>query len=109
MSDKPAEESARGDARWRDYRRYWMALYRREPAAAKVIVDEWLERWPPQRLYLRPFEPALNLSGTLFARGRITYRDEHYITWMTLRFLRQVRRGFVQPTPTGPLALAGSV
>jgi hypothetical protein len=86
-----------------------MALYRRDVAAAGRIVDECLRRWPPQRVYLRLFEPALVLSGSLFARGRVGYRDEHFITWHTLRFLRHVRRRFVRPDPDGPLALATGV
>jgi hypothetical protein len=50
------------------------------------------------------------LSGTLFARGRIGYRDEHFVTYHTQRLLRRrVRRGFVVPRPTGPLALATGV
>jgi methanogenic corrinoid protein MtbC1 len=92
-----------------DHWRYWMALYRRDVRAAEAIVEDWLAREPPQRVYLRLLEPALSLSGTLFARGRIGFRDEHFVTYHTLRFLRRVRRAFVVPRPTGPLALATGV
>lgn len=92
-----------------DYRRYWAALYRRDVETAARIVDRCLRQWPRQRVYLRLFEPALNLSGALFARGRVTYRDEHFITWHTLRFLRVARHGFARPGPNGPLALAAGV
>ena len=92
-----------------DYRRYWVALYRRDVATAMEIVDHWLRRCRPQRLYLRLFTPALTYSGTLFAEGRIGYRDEHFVTHHTLHFMRRVRRRFVQPDPTGPLALATGV
>src|SRR3954447_13718076 len=86
-----------------DHWRYWLALYRRDVSAAGAIVDDWLRREAPQRGDLRLLEPALSLSGTLFARGRIGFRDEHFVTYHTLRFLRRVRRGFVVPRPTGPL------
>lgn len=92
-----------------NYRRYWLALYRREVDVAEGIVNRALAEWPARRIYHRLFEPALALSGTLFARGVVGYRDEHFITHHTLRFMRRVRRAFVPPCTTGPLALAGGV
>src|SRR5687768_10013884 len=77
------------------YRRYWHALYRRDVDAARAIVDRALREWSPQRIYLRLFEPALGMSGTLFAAGKITWQDEHVVTHHTMRFMRQVRRRFV--------------
>lgn len=111
MNREPAEQAgSTGGAAPADHWRYWLALYRRDVAAAGAIVEEWLGRFPPRRVYLRLLEPALSLSGTLFARGRIRYRDEHFVTYHTLRFMRRrVRRGFVVPNPTGPLALATGV
>jgi len=100
--------SARGTGR-PNYRRYWLSLYRRDVEAAGRVVDAALRRWPPQRIYLRLFEPALSLSGTLWARGRITYRDEHFVTWHTLRFMRRVRHRFVPLETFGPLAVATGV
>jgi methanogenic corrinoid protein MtbC1 len=91
------------------YRRYWLSLYHRDVAAAEREVDLAIRQWTPQRIYLRLFEPALNLSGTLWARGKITYQDEHHVTYHTLRFLRRVRRRFVQQETFGPLALAAGV
>src|SRR3954465_5436050 len=88
------------------YRRYWMALYRRDVGAGGRIVDQWLRDWKPEHIYLRLFEPALNLSGKLWAGGSIRYQDEHYGSYHTLRFLRRVRHRFVKPAPTGPLAMA---
>jgi methanogenic corrinoid protein MtbC1 len=88
------------------YRRYWMALYRRDVAAAGRIVDQCLRDWKPEHIYLRLFEPALNLSGKLWAGGAIRYQDEHFVTYHTLRFIRRVRHRFVKPDPTGPLAMA---
>jgi len=88
------------------YRRYWMALYRRDVEAASRIVDQCLRDWKPEHIYLRLFEPALNLSGKLWAGGSIGYQDEHFVTYHTLRFLRRVRHRFVKPDPTGPLAMA---
>ena len=92
-----------------NYRRYWLSLYRRDVATAERIVEEALECWPPQRIYLRLFEPALNLSGTLFARNVIGFSDEHFVTYHTLRFLRRVRRRFVPADPTGPVAIAAGL
>jgi MerR family transcriptional regulator, light-induced transcriptional regulator len=92
-----------------NYRRYWLALYRREVATAEQVVDLALERWSPQRIYLRLFMPALNLSGTLWSRGTISHHDEHFVTHHTLRFMRRVRRRFVPPETHGPLALATGV
>ena len=92
-----------------NYRRYWLSLYRRDVGAASALVDQALRCWPPQRVYLKLFEPALNLSGLLWARGRITYHDEHFVTHHTLRFMRRVRRRFVPPDAFGPLAVATGV
>lgn len=102
---EPATE--RGGVRL-PYRRYWAALYRRDVAAAERIVRDCLERHPPARIYLRLFEPALALSGTLWSTGRVHYRDEHFVTYHTVRFLRLARRAFVPPHPAGPLAFAAS-
>src|SRR5688500_17119703 len=89
------------------HRRYWLALYDRDVTAAARVVSDALRRWPPQRIYLRLFAPALALSGTLWSRGRITHQEEHFVTYHTLRFMRQVRRRFVPPPDAnGPLALA---
>jgi methanogenic corrinoid protein MtbC1 len=96
-------------ARRPSYRRYWLALYRRDVEAATRVVDDALRRWPPQRLYLRLFEPALNLSGTLWARGRITHHDEHFVTHHTLRLMRRVRHRFVPLQTNGPVAVATGV
>lgn len=93
-------------ARRLPYRRYWMSLYRREVRAAEDIVEHCLEHWPPQRLYMRLFEPALHLSGILFARGEITFQDEHFVTYHTQRLMRRARHRFVPRITTGPLALA---
>jgi len=99
----------RGGARRPNYRRYWLALYRRDVAGAEQVVEEALVAWSPQRIYLRLFEPALNLSGTLWARGRITHDDEHFVTHHTLRLMRRVRRQFVPLETDGPLAVATGV
>ena len=88
------------------YRRYWMALYKRDVPAAERIVEQCLQDWKPEHIYLRLFEPALNLSGKLWAGGSIHYRDEHFVTYHTLRFVRRVRHRFVRHNPTGPLAMA---
>jgi methanogenic corrinoid protein MtbC1 len=92
-----------------NYRRYWLALYRREVGVAAEIVLDAMAQWPPRRIYHRLFEPALALSGTFFARGVIGYGDEHFITYQTLRFMRRVRRTFVPRHTTGLLALASGV
>jgi len=91
------------------YRRYWLALYRRDVASAERIVAGAARQWPPQRVYLRLFEPALALSGTLWERGRITHHDEHFVTHHTLRLMRRVRRSFVPAETFGPLAVATGV
>src|SRR3712207_1120034 len=91
------------------YRRYWHALYRRDVDAARAIVERALREWSPQRIYLRLFEPALGMSGTLFAAGKIGWQDEHVVTHHTIRFMRQVRRRFVPLETFGPLALATGV
>ena len=93
--------------------RYWLALHRRDVAAAGRIVDECLAAWPPRRLYTRLFEPALALSGDKWFRREITYHDEHFVTHHTLRFLRRARRallaGVASPSESAPLALATGV
>jgi MerR family transcriptional regulator, light-induced transcriptional regulator len=91
------------------YRRYWHALYRRDVALAQAMVDRALREWSPQRIYLRLFQPALGMSGTLFQDGKITWQDEHFVTHHTVRFMRQVRRRFVPMETFGPLALATGV
>jgi methanogenic corrinoid protein MtbC1 len=93
------------------HRRYWLALYHRDVAAAQRVVDAAARAWPPQRVYLRLFAPALALSGTLWERGSITHQDEHFVTHHTQRFMRQVRRRFVPPPgqTTGPLAVVSGV
>jgi methanogenic corrinoid protein MtbC1 len=92
------------------HRRYWLALYHRDLPAAARVVDAAMRDWPPQRIYLRLFAPALALSGTLWARGAITHRDEHFVTHHTLRFMRRARRRFVPPAiPSGPLAVVTGV
>ena len=103
--DPAAEHSADAPNR-STYRRYWMALYKRDVEAASRIVDECLKDWKPEHVYLRLFEPALNLSGKLWAGGSITYQDEHFVTYHTMRFLRRVRHRFVVADPTGPVAVA---
>lgn len=90
------------------HRRYWLALYRRDVDAAARVVRACRERWSPARIYLRLFEPALALSGSLWAKGAIRHEDEHFVTHHTARFMRQVRRDLVPREPTGPLALAVS-
>jgi MerR family transcriptional regulator, light-induced transcriptional regulator len=92
-----------------NYRRYWLSLYHRDLAAAQRVVDDALGRWSPQRIYLRLFEPALNLSGALWARQKITHQDEHFVTHHTLRMMRRVRHRFVPLETTGPLALVTGV
>src|SRR3954471_1290299 len=102
---EPEGTSARAGGVRPNYRRYWLALYRRDVAGAERVVHEALRVWSPQRIYLRLFEPALNLSGTLWARGRITYEDEHFVTHHTSRLMRRVRREFVPLETNGPLAV----
>jgi methanogenic corrinoid protein MtbC1 len=75
-------------------------------ARAEWIVEQCLEHWKPEHIYLRLFEPALNLSGKLWASGSINHRDEHFVTYHTLRFLRRVRHHFVPQQTDGPLAMA---
>jgi methanogenic corrinoid protein MtbC1 len=99
-------EPAPGQVDRGTYRRYWMALYQRDVDKAGQIVDQCLAQWKPEHVYLRLFEPALNLSGKLWAGGSITYRDEHFVTHHTLRFLRRARRKLVPAAPTGALAMA---
>jgi methanogenic corrinoid protein MtbC1 len=107
---EPPDPSSAGGTGRLGYRRYWWALYRRDVAGAERVVEQCLARWTPQRIYLRLFEPALGFSGTLWAQGRISHHDEHFVTYHTLRFLRRVRRRFLPAAPpTGPLALATGV
>jgi methanogenic corrinoid protein MtbC1 len=91
------------------HRAYWHALYRRDLPAAERIIDAALQTAAPQRIYLRLFEPALNLSGRLWAAGAITHEDEHFVTHHTLRLMRRVRRQFVPLETNGPLAVAAGV
>jgi methanogenic corrinoid protein MtbC1 len=88
------------------YRKYWHALYRRDVARAEQIVDLARAAWKPGRVYLRLFQPALGLSGKLWAAGAITYHDEHFVTHHTQRLMRRVRRDWIPAETTGPLALA---
>ncbi len=90
------------------HRRLWLALYRRDVPAAERLIESALRAWPPQRIYLRLFEPALKLSGALWAKGRITHLDEHFVTYQVLRLMRTVRRHFVPPDSFGPLAIVTS-
>ena len=91
------------------YQRYWLHLYRREVNEAGRLVSDAFKVWMPQRIYMQLFEPALKLSGSLWARGRISYHDEHFVTHHTLRFMRQVRRRFVPSETFGPLAVVVGV
>jgi methanogenic corrinoid protein MtbC1 len=102
LRDAPARERSRNQP---DYRRYWLALYRRDVAAAERIIDHALKHWKPERIYLRIFEPALGLSGRTWAAGAITYHDEHFVTYHTARLMRRVRRRWVPRETFGPLAL----
>ena len=99
-------KDAPADQRRLTHRRYWIALYRRDVAKAEAIVEQCLKEWKPQHIYLRLFEPALSFSGTMWAKGCITYQDEHFVTHHTLRFLRRVRHRFVPAETYGPLAMA---
>jgi methanogenic corrinoid protein MtbC1 len=103
------DKDAPGEVGRPSYRRYWLALYHRRVDVAERVLDSAMASWPPRRIYNRLFEPALALSGTLFARGVISYNDEHFITCHTIRLMRRVRHLFVPPHPTGPLALASGV
>lgn len=109
MLSATGDRSVRGSRGRPNYRRYWLALYRRDIATAELLVSEALRQWAPQRIYLRLFEPALNLSGTLWARGVITHHDEHAVTYHTMRFMRKVRRHFVPMETYGPLAVATGI
>ena len=103
--DELRHDGAGGDGQRPNYRKYWLALHRREVAAAERIVDEALRQWKPERIYLRLFEPALGLSGKLWAAGAISYRDEHFITYHTSRLMRRVRHRWVPAETFGPLAV----
>lgn len=92
-----------------NYRRYWLALLRRDVDEAERIFTDALARVGPARVYLRLLAPAQVLSGAEWARGAITYRDEHFITHHTIRLMRRARRAMVVPNPTGPVALAAAV
>ena len=88
-----------------NYRKYWLALLRRDVAAAERLIDDALQQWSPERIYLRLFEPALGLSGKLWAAGCISYHDEHFVTYHTVRLMRRVRRHWVPADTFGPLAM----
>jgi methanogenic corrinoid protein MtbC1 len=103
-----AEERTDSDAERLSYKRYWMALYRRDVARAERIVELCLKQWKPERIYLRLFEPALNFSGKMWAAGCISHQDEHFVTYHTVRLIRRVRRKFVPAETSGPLAMATS-
>lgn len=92
-----------------DYRRFWLTLLRGNFAGAEQQVAELLHCYRPQQLYLRLFVPSLTLSGTMFALGRITFRDEHRITWGCLRLMRSVRGVMNQSPRNGLFALATGV
>src|SRR5687768_6169585 len=92
-----------------NHRRYWLALLRRDVGLAEQIFDDALKRYGPARVYLRLLAPAQVLSGAEWARGAITYRDEHFITHHTIRLMRRARRALVVSEPTGPVALAAAV
>src|SRR4051794_13936558 len=51
-----------------NYRRYWLALYRRDVATAERVVDAAMAAWSPQRVYLRLFEPAQSQRHSLGPR-----------------------------------------
>lgn len=100
------------DARSRrlpDYRRFWIALLRRDVTTAESLVDEALRVMRPAQVYLRLLGPALSLSGAAWAEREISYQDEHFITWQTLRLMRRVRRKLITAPPSGPLALAAGI
>src|SRR5688572_11310689 len=97
LEEMPEAGTARADGR--EHLRYWAALYRRDVPTAARIVERCRREWTPQRIYLRLFEPALSLSGAMWAEARIAYADEHFITWQTLRLMRRVRRDFVVREP----------
>ena len=101
VTDLPPDAPAREP----NYRKYWHALYRRDVPAAGRIVDHALEVWKPERIYLRLLEPALSLSGKLWAAGSITYHDEHFVTHHTVRLMRRVRHKWVPGETSGPLAV----
>ena len=91
------------------FRRFWLALYRRQVEVAEAILGRAMEAWPARRIYHHLFGPALGLSGSLFTRGAIRYDDEHFVTYHTSRLMRRVRRSFVPPSADGPLAVVGGV
>lgn len=99
----------KGGKRGIDFRRFWVLLLRGRFEAAESMVDDLLRCYRPQFLYLRLFIPALSLSGTMFALGRITYHDEHRVTWGCLRLMRHVRSKLPKPDPTGLRAIATGV
>ena len=99
-------ETVAAPSRPPSYRRYWHALFRRDVAAAERVVVAARVVWKPGRIYLRLFQPALALSGKLWAAGAITYHDEHFVTYHTLRLIRRVRHQWVPRETTGPLAVA---
>ncbi len=91
------------------YRRYWAALLRRDVPQARDIVRLQLQQLTAQQIYMRLFLPALNLSGVKWAAGEISHRDEHFITYNTLRLMRIVRREMVVENPTGHVVIAAGV
>jgi methanogenic corrinoid protein MtbC1 len=103
-----AQERIESDVGRLSYKRYWMALYKRDVERAERIVELCLKLWKPERVYLRLFEPALNFSGQMWAAGCISHQDEHFVTYHTLRLIRRVRRQFVPAETYGPLAMATS-
>lgn len=83
-----------------NFRKFWLHLMRGDHAAGEAMLDDLLRCYRPQQLYLRLLVPTLALSGTLFALGRITYHDEHRVTWSCVRLLRRLRR-HLPPAPAG--------
>jgi methanogenic corrinoid protein MtbC1 len=102
-------ENKASSSRPNTYRRYWLSLYRRDVAQARSIVETLRQTWTPWRIYLQLFAPALELSGAEWAAGNISHRDEHFVTYHTLRFMRPVRHKLIRTPPAGPRALATGV
>ncbi len=93
-----------------DHRRYWLSLLNRDVDAARAIVEQALETLRPGQVYLRLIMPALNLSGGQFFLKKITYEQEHFITWHTVCFMRTIVRRQIAPVPVdGPIAIATGV
>lgn len=89
-----------------DHRRLWLTLYRRDVEGARRLIERALKFQPPYRIYLRLFQPTLAMSGTMWSKGFISYRDEHFITHHVTQLMRIVRRELIKSPPTGPVALA---